>query len=137
MKMAMAGKVSAGFGVTSIAAIVSCSSPITTFDGQYVGTPVATNAGIFNGAPCSTHLGPVTLLIVNDNVTLLVNPDAHLVFNGPVTDGGAVAISGRNDRGSSGMSLSGVIANGQFDGRTSGLACHAEMHLKKINTPPT
>jgi hypothetical protein len=74
MKMVTAAKVSVCFGVTSIAAIVSCSAPITTFDGQYVGTPVAINAGIFNGAPCPTHLRQLTLLIVNDNVTLLLNP---------------------------------------------------------------
>jgi hypothetical protein len=129
----MAEKISTGFAVMAIAAIISCSVPIATFDGQYVGTPIAINAGMFNGHPCPTRLREVTLLVVNDNVTLLANPDTHLIFSGLVTDGGVVAISGRNDRGAGGMSLTGVIANGQFDGRTSGLACNAEMHLKRIS----
>ena len=51
-----------------------------------------------------------------------------------VADDGAVAISGQNDFGG-GMSLSGVIANGEFDGRTSGLACNAELKLKRTSRP--
>jgi hypothetical protein len=82
--------------------------------------------------PCPTNLRPVTMIVANQNVTFPLNPNTHLIFSGPVTDDGAVAISGRNDRGSQSMSLVGAIANGQFDGRTGGLACNAEMHLKRI-----
>jgi hypothetical protein len=103
----------------------------TKFDGQYVGAPIATNAGMFNGRPCPQgRLRPVTLLVVNGNVTLLYNPNNHMTFSGPVADDGAVAISGQNDLGGRAI-LSGVLANGEFDGRTSGLACNAELKLKR------
>ena len=107
------------------------------FDGRYVGTLIATNAGIFVRRPCPQgRLGLVTLVVANSNVTLLYNPNAHLVFSGRVSDDGVVAISGQNDRGDQGMSLSGVIANGEFAGRTSGLACNAEMRLERTSTIP-
>jgi hypothetical protein len=132
MKTVIAGKVAAAVALASIAAIVSCAIPSSTFNGQYVGAPIATNAGSFRGRPCPQgRLAPVTLLVVNNNVTLLYNPDTHLIFSGPVGNDGAVAISGQNDLGGRGMALNGVIANGEFEGRTSGLACNAEMHLKR------
>jgi hypothetical protein len=135
MQIVTAGTVAGA--ITIVAAMVSCSAPATrlpiaTFDGQYVGKPIPTNVGFLNGVPCPTNLAPVTIIVANQNVTLLFNPNTHLIFSGPASDDGAVAISGRNDQGSRGMSLVGVIANGQFDGRTGGLTCNAEMHLKRI-----
>jgi hypothetical protein len=63
---------------------------------------------------------------------LVYNPHTHLIFSGPVTEGGAFELPGRNDSGDLGMYLAGVIANGQFDGSTFGLACNAKMHLTRI-----
>lgn len=107
---------------------------LTTFDGQYVGVPIATNAGVFNGRPCGQgRLRPVTLLVVNGNVTMRYNSINHLTFSGPVSDDGAVAISGQTDFGPAGI-LSGVLANGEFDGRTSGLSCNSELKLKRTGS---
>jgi hypothetical protein len=104
-----------------------------TIDGQYVGTAIATNAGSLEGRPCPQgRLGHVTLKIANNRATLVYNPDTHLIFSGPVTEGGDVQLPGRNDSGTPGMYLAGVIANGQFDGSTFGLACNADMHLTRI-----
>jgi hypothetical protein len=134
MKAVMAGRVVAAVAVASIAAIASCTALAATFDGQYIGTRIATNTGWIRGRLCPQgDLSPVTLEVENNNATLVYNRSAHLIFRGPVTAGGSVAIPGRNDFGARGMSLNGVIANGQFDGRTSGLACNAEMHLKRIS----
>ncbi len=139
MKMAIVGPIASAVAVASIATIVSCAAPTGTWDGQYVGTPIATDAIAERdwplgrqGSPCSQHLTPLTLEVVNGNATLVVNRRTNLVFSGPVGEGGAVAIPGRSDFGGRGMALNGAIANGQFDGRTAGLACNAEMHLKRI-----
>ena len=130
-----------GFALTSFVTILSCAAPIKTpdqkFDGQYVGTPIATNAGTFMERPC--RQGPVrqvTLVVVNGNATLLYNADAHLTFTGPVSHDGVVAIAGQNDRGDRGMSLSGVITDSEFNGRTAGLACNSEMRLERTSTVP-
>jgi hypothetical protein len=72
------------------------------------------------------RLRPVTLEIANNRATLVYNRYTHLIFSGPVTQGGAVELPGRNDYGKPGMYLAGVIANGQFDGSTFGLACNAK-----------
>jgi hypothetical protein len=104
-----------------------------TIDGQYVGTPIQTNAGTLpNGRPCLPGpIYPVTLEIMNNHARLVYNPDTRLIFSGPVTEGRAVRLPGRNDSGP-GAYLAGVIANGQFDGSTFGLACNADMHLTRI-----
>ncbi|MFZ0207926.1 MAG: hypothetical protein WAL59_17790, partial [Roseiarcus sp.] len=76
--------------------------------------------------------GQFTLEIANNRATLVVNPNTHLIFSGPVTKEGAVALPGHNDSGAPDTYLTGVIAYGQFNGSTSGLACNAEMHLTRI-----
>ena len=135
MKMVMAVNAAVGVAVASLAVIASCAPSAATFDGEYIGMPIATKAGWLRGRPClQGRLSPVELDVANNNATLVYNPGTHLIFSGPVAAGGAVAIPGHNDRGSPGMSLNGVIANGQFDGSTSGLACNAQMHLTRIST---
>jgi hypothetical protein len=135
MKTARARMLAAEVAVASLAAVVPSAASTATFEGEYVGMPIATNAGRLGGRPCPQgRLRPVELDVANNTATLVYNRNTHLIFSGPITAGGAVVIPGRNDFGAAGMSLNGVNANGQFDGSTFGLACNAELQLTRIST---
>jgi len=134
--MSSSGIMAISFSVLSaFSLLITCSTVAFAaniiYDGRYSGTLTPTNAGVFNGVSCSNQQTSATMTIQQGNITLLLNPSTNLIFVGAVSDDGMVMISGRNDRGSAGMSLSGRVANGQFDGRTAGLTCNSELHLRK------
>ena len=116
--------------VTSALGISLSLAATANFDGQYSGTAKALNVGNFDGTPCR-DLTSIALTVQNGTLVLLLNPATQLTFSGPVSDDGAVVLAGRNNRGASGLSLSGRLSNGQFYGSTVGLACNLQFNLRR------